>query len=438
MATLWAVGLLVLLVAGISLYAWQGGTIPAGLSISSLGATRLLAASGPQEATLRTLRLAGFESGAVGSDRGAAVVRLDVPGASSAADVEIAWQTATAALVAAYPRAERYVVQVTAGGEGFAEVVLEDGGAVRDAVASDDAALVFELASVRLVVADDAATADLPSDSLVMGTDVSVLYLDAKNRAAGLLDDDGPLGGVASELETAVEATRRAVPGIPAPGPDESAAALYAKRIESALAVHPLEGADSLLAWIDSLDSTPSRDNVASMRAWTLTVEALASDDTLGSVLAGTHSAGKQVLRTPLAIGPASDAMLAAADSDSAPPEAMVVRRFRRAASLDVDTGSGIADTSSEELPVRVLRLHGSNGTPTSLTWVSGGERMSVAPESWIARKRADGSVFWLAGERGEVALTDVSTHGWAFSRTRAALVDASRCGRVLAVFPPE
>lgn len=432
--------LLAVSVTGVVLHSWSGGVLPAWMSLASLDARRLLAASGPQESVLRTFRLAGFESATVGSDRDGALVWLDVSGISSAADIEIAWQTAGATLAAAYPSAGRYVVVITVDAEEFAELAFENGADMRNAVVSDDARMLLEVASVRLLAPNEAAATQPPADALAMGEDLDVEFLDAKNRAAGLLGEGeaGPVADGAGELALAVEATRLAVPGIRAPGPDERAAELYAERIRTALAAHSLEGGESVLAWIDAVGLSPGREGVARMRTWASVVDALATTQPLGSVSEKTYSVAGQVLETGLAPGALSDAVLAAADSESAPAEAVEVTRFRREPRLDIDATLGGQWTASDALPIRVLGIYGSSGLPPSLTWISAGERVSVAPTTWIAYRRADGALYWLAGERGDVALTDASTRGWAFSRSRAALVDASRCGRTIASFPPE
>lgn len=131
-----AVGLIALVVLGASFYARGGGPVPSWFPFQSrLGDP--LSASGPAETALRTVRLAGFERAVVGNGDGTAVMRLELPQVSSAADVEIAWQTGFAALAAAYPGDDRYAVQVFDGSRSLVEV-RGKGRAIRAAVEADD------------------------------------------------------------------------------------------------------------------------------------------------------------------------------------------------------------------------------------------------------------------------------------------------------------
>ncbi len=137
------------------LYARGGGPVPRAFSFLSPGAGALLAPSNAEETVLRSLRLAGIERAVVGEERGSAIVRLEAPTVSSAGDVTIAWQTGMATLAQAYPRADEYVVQVFAGGEGYLEVVAE-GGAARAAIDADDPAALLGAAELRLLPEEEA------------------------------------------------------------------------------------------------------------------------------------------------------------------------------------------------------------------------------------------------------------------------------------------
>ncbi len=150
--------LLALALAALVFYARGGGPVPRVLSFLSPSAGDLLSPSGPEETVLRTLRLAGIERAAVGIERGTAAVRIEAPVVSSAADIEIVWQTGMAALAHAYPRASGYVVQVFADGSGFVEVSAEDGDSVRTAVGVGDGAALREIVAVTLL--PEEATAD--------------------------------------------------------------------------------------------------------------------------------------------------------------------------------------------------------------------------------------------------------------------------------------
>lgn len=110
--------------------------------------------------------------------------------------------------------------------------------------------------------------------------------------------------------------------------------------------------------------------------------------------------------------------------------------RFERVETLDWALWS-----SASPLPAFVFDRVGTGGTaPPTLMWAdpSGAGAQSVQPETWVAYRRADGRVYWRAGSDGEVALTDASLLGWAFSERRAVLVDAADVGKVRATFPLE
>jgi hypothetical protein len=431
----------------------------------------LLGRSGAQETVLRSLRLAGIEHAAVDFDDGVAVLRVDIPALTSASDATIVSHSAFATLTAAYPGAERYVVQLFATGRPLIEL-SGAGDDIRDAVDTDDPATLDSALAARLitqpgepaaspaeVLPDDRTTAvtavlaeratalltsvpegatSLTAGALAIDVHLAGAYLDAKNRAAGLLGDAGPADDVA-ELADAADAVRRQAPGVRAPGPDERALDVYRDRLRAALAGVAIEGSAELLAGLEALGPDPERTVVAGVRWVVLAVESLSAPASTASVIAGAHGVAEEVATSTVPSGPAADAVLAAADADSAPESAVNVPSFSREATLDVVSGSPSED--HDALPVRVLRLNArgaGRGTAPSLGWSSPEGGDSIAPEVWLAYQRADGTLFWLAGEDGEVALTDASLRGWAFSRGVAALVDASRCGRMLATFPAE
>ena len=121
-ATLVALALVLALVA---LYARGGGPVPGWLSWLGPDTQGLLEPSGPEEAVLRTLRLAGYDQAVVGEADGVVVVRLDVPHVGSPADIELSWQTVLGAALGAYPSADRYVAQVFSRGESLLEVGVD-------------------------------------------------------------------------------------------------------------------------------------------------------------------------------------------------------------------------------------------------------------------------------------------------------------------------
>jgi hypothetical protein len=429
----------------------------------------LLGRSGPQEAVLRSLRLAGIEHAAVAFDDGVALLRVDIPALTSASDATLVSHCAFATLTAVYPGAERYIVQLFAAGQSLVEL-SGPGDEVREAVDGDDPSALDSALGARLIArpgepalpqsfpegrttaataeqaeratalltAAPAGAAPLPADTLAIDVHLAGAYLDAKNRAAGRAGDDGPLGETAAALAEAADAVRREAPGVRAPGPDERALDVYRDRLRAALAAERIEGGDRLFADLESLGPDPERAVVAEVRRIVLAVESLTAPAPSASVLAGSRDLAEEVAASTVPEGPGADAVLAAADADSAPENAVDVRTFERVPSLDVTPDIG---RSGDSLPDRVLRLNArvaGPGVTPSLGWSTPEGGDSIAPEVWVGYQRADGAMFWLAGEDGDVALTDASLHGWAFSRGVAAVVDASRCGRMLATFPAE
>lgn len=130
-------GLLLIVLVVFALYARGGGPVPVWLSWMGPGDGGLLSQSTPEEAALRTVRLAGFEHAVVGEERGVAILRLAMPGISSPADIELAWQTGMGVLASTYPEATRYVVQLFESDTPLLEVAA-DGGRVRESVRVDD------------------------------------------------------------------------------------------------------------------------------------------------------------------------------------------------------------------------------------------------------------------------------------------------------------
>lgn len=384
----------------------------------------LLAPSGPDETVLRALRLAGIEHAAAGLVQGQAVAHVGIPALSSAPDVQIAWQATFATLVSAYPRAEGYTVILEADG---APLVRLDGVGqeVRDAVADDEAGALRDVFVARLLAEGEEVSAD---GLLAIGERNPDGYLDAKNRAAGLLDDSGPVAEESLELADAASAMRRDAPGVPAAGPGERAVDLYRDRLRAAVSAGDLPGGAERLAEANALGADPGRRAVARLRSQTLAAEALVGPEPSRALVRGAGSLAEQVASAPLESGPRSDAVLAAADAVSAPEAAADVRLFDRVPGSDFTVDGEGAEGS---LPARVLRSHGQ-GTPPAIRWATAEGPGSAAPESWLAHQREDGALFWIAGQDGEVALTDATIRGWGFSRHRAALVDASRCGRVI------
>ena len=226
-----------------------------------------LAPSSPVEAVQRTARLAGFETVTAGEDGGIASVRLTLPAVSSAADVEIAWQTGFAALVVAFPQAREYVVRIQDEQQALLEL-RGDVDMVRTAVAVDDARALLDSA-------EKAYARYLPADRQPRTDPIGVQpgeYLDAKNRAAGLLGDEGPTVTAAADLVDAVESARAAVPGIPAPPADTDAGVAWAAEALALVREQTdVEGAAELAADLAAVEAPTGQQRVLELRALYLT-----------------------------------------------------------------------------------------------------------------------------------------------------------------------
>lgn len=150
-----AIALVLLLGVGaglLALYARGGGELPGFLSFLGPPKAGYLDPSTPEEAVLRTLRLAGYERAVVGEEGGTAVLRLETPAVTSPADVELAWQTGAATLAGGYPSAATYVVQVfSPEAQPLVEVTVP-GSDARSAVSADDAAALREAADFRYLL----------------------------------------------------------------------------------------------------------------------------------------------------------------------------------------------------------------------------------------------------------------------------------------------
>jgi hypothetical protein len=383
-----------------------------------------LGRSSPAEAVRRTARLAGFEQVRAGENgENGAFASLAVPAVSSAADIEIAWQTGFASLAVSYPDAEEYLVLVLENERTLVQM-RAGGAAVREAVSAGNPYALVQ--AMRIAYPPGAAGGWEPHGNIEVEEDLPGEYLDAKNRAAGLLDDDGPTGEMAEDLSDQVAATRAVVPGVPAPAPDSDAGRAWAAlALEIVRTQTGIDGSARLAAELAAIEGETPPARVLELRALYMTVRAFEPPAPFGSVLAPTAAVCGDVLARPLAAGPASDAVLAAAASGDAPASAMRIVEFERVGSLDV-----AAPYAGDSLPARAHAAAGAAGLRGS----SAGKQR-VRPAVWEAYRRADGALFWLAPEDG-VALTDASVRGWAFTLERAGLVEAQRCGVILDTFP--
>ncbi len=342
---------------------------------------------------------------------------LTLPAVSSAADIELAWQSGMAMLSAAYPRAKAYRVVVGTADRNLLSVTAP-GDAVRTAVEDDDAAALKKAASFELI-AHAQGKRDVPSYS--GSTADREHMLDALNRAAGLSSASGPTVAGADALARAWRDAYENAPGVAAPsGGVEDAARFAATRIAGALRRGSLDGA----AELESLVPELVRDaDVRGLRAWAAVTEAVTSRKPLAAVLALTAAATRDVAETP-----------------AGQPTGGTVTGLERAPSLD--TSASVEGTGfPSEVLARFGTLQGGRfglaWRPDKTTADQSAERF-VAPDRWIAYRAPDGTVYWLAGQGADVALADSSLDGWGYRTLSASLVDAGDTRRVVATFPSE
>ncbi|GAB4275621.1 MAG: hypothetical protein Kow0056_05390 [Coriobacteriia bacterium] len=293
----------------------------------------------------------------------------------------------------------------------------------------------------RLLDATPIGATPLPEDAVAIDVHLSGAYLDAKNRAAGLLGDDGPTdAAVPDGLVEAWEAGRQETVQPVAPG-SEDRLTYYGQRVLDALdriaEVRELGGARGLRSDIEALlargPSESGDDPAPEVKLWSHAVEALTPGTGAAWVGAGSRTACRTVLDTPIPQeGPLADAILAWADRADAPAGSVDTARFERDASLDAT-----ATVGGDSLVAKVLARFGTDEVPPALSVpdATGTDRLVLQPDVWTAHVSPDGRVFWLAGTSGPYALADGSLRGWAFDIERAWLVDAGRIGRVRTVF---
>lgn len=269
----------------------------------------------------------------------------------------------------------------------------------------------------------------LPAGSVAIDIDVAGATLDAKNRAVGLLGVDAPKGAEATAAGKAFSALVASAPTRQATAEDQDAGIALAKRLEAALNAHPgTPGAAALGADAAAVPAGADPATVRQLRAWVAAAEALATQPGV-STLGPVHAVSALIAEKPVPTsGAMADAVLAAADSPKAPPSAVRVADFVRDASLD--TSSSTAGRSPVQRAFAALKAQGQV-TP-AIVWTEAGADKSVSPASWLAYRRADGTLFWLAGPDGQVAIREAGVHGWAWNGQRAAVVDSGRAGRFL------
>ncbi len=274
-----------------------------------------------------------------------------------------------------------------------------------------------------------ARATELPESAIAIDVDVAGAYLDAKNRAAGLLGGSGPRADGAESARREFAEARAAVPGVAAIPVEEDAGLVYVQRIRESLMDTPdAQGASDIAGQISLVRPGSAAGIVVTLRTLSILVEAVGAPS-YGSALLATLLAADDVAASSLTSSDsARSAVRVAADSPLAHREDLDVVFFERVDELDAISGP-----AGESLPNRVLARHGSGsgGIRSGLAWESSTGVERVAPTSWEAYRRADGAVYWLAGGSSLVALTDASLLGWGWSIQRGALVDAARCGRI-------
>ena len=260
----------------------------------------------------------------------------------------------------------------------------------------------------------------LPSSAVAIDVDVAGAYLDALNRAAMLVADEGHAGfeSLAEEWTRA----RRALQPAPAHEVPE-----LASRLRDALTGQRAEGADELAVQAAGLAANRGTATAAEVSAWISVAEAVrGAGGADGDVMRGTADAVKRVRESAPRRQADRDAVLVAADSASAPETSAVLSRFAREPSSDTSA----AATSSGAPGLVAVSSAGAD-----LRWRVAGGVASARPTRWLAYRRGDGRLYWLAEPGGSVAITDGTLRGWAFETRRAWLVSPGRVGRVLAQY---
>lgn len=415
-----ALAAVLLLAVGVcALYARGGGPVPQGLAFLSPAGSSPLGASSPDEQALRALRLAGIERGVVGEHGSVAFARVEVPAITSAADIEVAWQTAAAALSQSHPGTQTYAVQLFGPGATPLLQVSLPGRATRTAVAANDAAALRGTATVRYlskgasssiaepsalpasvpatatpslldyilvgitgrrpsarvqVAAEQAQAARalrdaapsgavaVPADALATDLDVAGTYLDAKNRVTGLLGEAGPTGDYAVAARAAALAAREAVPGRRAPGADVDAGTAYGRRLRELLAAQTADvaGARALSDFAGSITPGGDGPTVIRLRTWLAVVEAMTAETPFGSVLEPAAASARAVGAAGVEQdGALADAVRVAAGSPETPATSEAVSSFARERSADVSAVAS-ASVAPSANPTTILPAHAS------------------------------------------------------------------------------
>jgi hypothetical protein len=290
----------------------------------------------------------------------------------------------------------------------------------------------------RLREAVPSGATALPGDAVSIDIDYSGAYLDAKNRAAGLLDAEGPVGvdglRIAQGWDSAGGQTARPV----APA-DVDALIYYADRLALILVdQRSIPGAGVLEQDIRLIrEGGGDAATVAKIKTWADVAAAVGLEQSPVSVLRSTLTFFARVLTDPVPReGDLAEAILTAADHASAPARARSLDRFERAPGSDAaSTVDGMA-LPNVVLAREAMASDSPTEAPLYLPTAAGQRR--VVPDAWPAYVSPSGLTFWRMGEGAGVALTDGTVRGWGYEVSYALLVDADRVGRVEAVYPLE
>jgi hypothetical protein len=261
----------------------------------------------------------------------------------------------------------------------------------------------------------------LPANAVAIELDVPGAYLDAKNRAAGLLDSDGPTGPAGKRLASAWAMPASEVAADYSPPMAVDPRAVRATLAEQEAVPGASELASDLAGASFPAAIPPAQ--LLQLVAWRHVIEAVGARKSLASAVQPTAAVAEAVRATSLPhTGPLADAVRVAARVLGPPRAAAVVTAFKRDASADVRGSDGplIGGGAAPATPVDLSRL------------VIPGTR----PTNWRAYRRPDGTLYWLGAPANQVALVDGTLHGAGFSTPRAFLVDAKDVGRILAVYP--
>lgn len=422
-----------------------------------------LAPSTPAETTLRALRLAGIEHASVGLWRDATLVRVSVPAIDTSADIEIALQAAAAAVAAGFPESEVYMVQLFQADRPLLQAEWS-GEDVRSAVDADDASALRRTGSFTFLTAAAEAPAEPELPTVILEpegvvrfaallrearpqngpgffgpvTSVSMEapghYLDEKNRMFGVLGDESPARESIVALATEAEAMRRAAPGIPAMQPGSDAGRIWVQRASEALrrlAATPPAGVMDVRQVRAELSDAPSPQGageVERVRGIALAAMALEGESP-GTLLRLAHELALNVRESR----PAQDAdlpilrqMVPAANGELPARE---ITGLKRTQELDFELAGPAGRGSAVH---EVVNAAGKEG----ISYARDGVPETLAPQRWLAYSRADGKVYWLAGEGATAALVDGGLPGWGWVKQRAYVVDARHLGRVIAHVP--